>query len=157
MTSSDSNTVSAVITRDILPVIFPKIRKSSPSQLLTLARITTFSFTFLTIVLAMNFQHFGGVFGLIVSWFASLLGPIAIPMILGLLPAFKRSGGKAAIVSITGGLLTFAITKMMHGLSLAVEVSTPMLTSLLLYILMGYMLKNKKIEQVEKLLDKMES
>jgi Na+/proline symporter len=139
MTSSDCNTVSAVITRDILPVVFRRIRKFSPKQALVLARLTTFSFTILTIVVAMNSQHFGGVFGLIVSWFASLLGPIAIPMILGLLPMFKRSGSTAALVSIFGGLLAFVITKVIPDLSLTVEVVSPMLVSLILYITTGFL------------------
>src|SRR5690606_30033047 len=91
MTASDSNTVSAVISRDILPVIFSKIKDYSHNQSLRLARITTFSFTLLTIIVALNASYFGGVFGLIITWFAALLGPISIPMILGLLPVFANS------------------------------------------------------------------
>ena len=153
MTSSDSNTVSAVITRDILPTVFHQVRKFTPKQSLVLARITTFSFTLLTIIVAMNSHLFGGVFGLIVSWFASLLGPIAIPMILGLLPIFRRSGSVSALVSIIGGLLAFAITKMVPGLSLAVEVASPMLVSLFLFILTGFLFKNVESEKADNLLD----
>ncbi|MUP39190.1 sodium:solute symporter family protein [Labilibaculum euxinus] len=152
MTASDSNTVSAVITRDILPVVFHRIRKFTPKRTLVLARLTTFSFTVLTIIAAINSRHFGGVFGLIVSWFASLLGPIAIPMILGLLPMFKRCGSKAALVSIFGGLLAFAITKIIPDFSLATEVAAPMLTSLILYILTGYLIKNQESVEVNTLL-----
>lgn len=141
MTSSDSNTVSAVITRDILPNVFHKIKTFSPKQSLLLARITTFSFTLLTIIIALNSSHFGGVFGLIVSWFAALLGPIAIPMILGLLPFFKRSGSISAILSIVGGLLVFVVTKAV-GFSLTVEVSAPLLTSLILFVLSGFLMKD---------------
>ena len=151
MTASDSNTVSAVITRDILPVIFHQIRKFTPKKMLILARTTTFSFTILTIIIAINSHHFGGVFGLIVSWFASLLGPIAIPMILGLLPIFKRCGSKAALVSIFGGLLAFVITKIIPDLSLATEVATPMLTSLFLYITTGYLIKEDESPKVNTL------
>lgn len=157
MTSSDSNTVSAVITRDILPTVFHRVRKFTPKQSLVLARITTFSFTLLTIIVAMNSRHFGGVFGLIVSWFASLLGPIAIPMILGLLPIFRRSGSISALVSIIGGLLAFAVTKMVPGLSLAVEVATPMLVSLILFILTGFLFKNDESEKADNLLDALNS
>lgn len=157
MTSSDSNTVSAVITRDILPTVFHRVRKFTPKQSLVLARITTFSFTLLTIIVAMNSHHFGGVFGLIVSWFASLLGPIAIPMILGLLPMFRRSGSISALVSIIGGLLAFAVTKMVPGLSLAVEVATPMLVSLILFVLTGFLFKNDESEKADDLLDALNS
>ncbi|MEZ5071330.1 MAG: hypothetical protein R2751_10265 [Bacteroidales bacterium] len=139
MTSSDSNTVSAVITRDILPVVFRRVRSFTPKQTLLLARLTTFAFTLLTLVVALNFRHFGGVFGLIVSWFASLLGPIAIPMILGLLPVFRRSGPRAALGSIAAGLLAFAVTKLVPGLPLAAEVATPMLVSLVWYVTSGFL------------------
>ncbi|GET35042.1 sodium-coupled permease [Prolixibacter bellariivorans] len=152
MTSSDSNTVSAVITRDILPVVFHRVRKFTPKQSLIMARITTFSFTLFTIIVAMNARHFGGVFGLIVSWFASLLGPIAIPMILGLLPVFKRSGSTAAIVSILGGLLAFVVTKLLPDFSLAGEVATPMLTSLVLYVVTGFLVPGDESAKADELL-----
>ena len=157
MTSSDSNTVSAVITRDILPVVFQKIRSFTPKQSLILARITTFLFTMLTIVIALNSSRFGGVFGLIVSWFASLLGPIAIPMILGLLPAFKRSGSMSALVSIVGGLLTFIVTKLVPGLSLTVEVATPMIVSLILFITLGFLFRNDTSQKAKDLLNSLDA
>ncbi|MFA5326515.1 MAG: sodium:solute symporter family protein [Prolixibacteraceae bacterium] len=148
MTSSDSNTVSAVISRDILPVIFPKIKNYTPKQSLLMARITTFLFTSATIIIALNSSHFGGVFGLIVSWFAALLGPIAIPMILGLLPIFRRSGPTAAIVSIVGGLTAFVILKIIPEMSLALEVGVPILTSFVLFVAIGFLNKNEIPEKV---------
>lgn len=151
MTSSDSNTISAVICRDILPVIFPKIKKFTPSQGLKLARITTFCFTTLTIIVALNASKFGGVFGLIVSWFAALLGPIAIPMILGLIPAFRKSGGTAALISIIGGLMVFVILKLTPEKSLAIEVGTPSLVSFLLYTLIGVFNKKEVPQEVDEL------
>lgn len=142
MTASDSNTVSAVISRDILPVLFPKFKHLSPVSALKLARWTTFCFTSLTIIVGLNASHFGGVFGLLISWFAALLGPIAIPMILGLVPFFKRSNGTMAVISIIGGLIAFVIMKFMAVDSLALEVGGPTLTSFLLYTIGG--LLNKK-------------
>lgn len=146
MTSSDSNTVSAVITRDILPVTFPKLKNLSSGKSLKLARITTFTFTLLTIIIAINSDKFGGVFGLIVSWFAALLGPIAVPMILGLLKTFNKSGSNAAILSIVFGLLAFAVTKIVPDLSLALEVGVPILTSLIIYILYGFLRPEQRKE-----------
>lgn len=137
MTSSDSNTVSAVITRDILPVIFPGIKKLSVSSSLKVARLTTFLFTVLTIIIAINYERFGGVFGLIVSWFAALLGPIAVPVILGLLKIFRKSGSIAALISIIFGLAVFILTKIIPGMSLALEVGLPIIVSLFVYILSG--------------------
>ena len=85
MTSSDVNTIAAVITRDILPVVSKKFRNDKRS--LRTARITTFVFTLATLLIALNYERFGGVLGLIVNWFAALLGPTAMPLLLGLLPA----------------------------------------------------------------------
>lgn len=151
MTSSDSNTVSAVISRDILPVIFPSIKSLSPKGALRVARLTTFCFTSVTIIVALNASHFGGVFGLIVSWFAALLGPIAIPMILGLLPAFKKSGPKATIYSIVGGLLVFVLLKLLPEKSLALEVGGPVLVSFVLYTVIGLFNKKEVPQEVMEL------
>ncbi|TBW28631.1 sodium:solute symporter family protein [Gramella sp. KN1008] len=151
MTASDSNTVSAVISRDILPVIFPGIRKFSYKKSLRLARITTLCFTILTIITAINSSQFGGVFGLIISWFAALLGPIAIPMILGLLPSFAKSDGTAAIASILGGLITFILLKLFPVNTLALEIGGPTLVSLTLFIVFGLFNKKKVPSEIKKL------
>jgi SSS family solute:Na+ symporter len=135
MTSSDVNTIAAVITRDILPVISPKFR-NDPNALRT-ARITTFIFTLATIIIALNYERFGGVLGLIINWFAALLGPTALPLLFGLLPPFKTCGPKAAIASIFAGLLTFIIGKQMHFSSLALEVGLPTFVSVLVFVGVG--------------------
>lgn len=153
MTSSDANTISSVITRDILPVMIKKVKTFDKPKMLLVARITTFSFLVMTIIIAFNAQTFGGVIGLIISWFAALLGPISIPMILGLLPYFKHSGSTAALLSIIGGLATFVILKLIGGTGLAVELAGPLITSLVLYIGYAFVAKGEVPEKTEKLLD----
>ncbi|MCW3106696.1 MAG: Na+/solute symporter, partial [Segetibacter sp.] len=135
MTSSDVNTIAAVITRDILPVVSSKFR-NDPNSLRT-ARVTTFIFTLATIVIALNYERFGGVLGLIVNWFAALLGPTALPLLLGLLPVFKSCGPKAAISSIVAGLLTFVISKQINLNSLALEVGLPTMVAGVVFIAVG--------------------
>lgn len=153
MTGSDSNTISAVITRDILPIINKKIRLFDKKKMLVLARITTFGFILCTIIISFNADHFGGVVGLIITWFAALLGPISIPMILGLLPIFKRSGSTAALLSIIGGLSTFVLIKLTAiQVSLAIELSAPLAVSLILYIGYGFVVKKPVPDKVENLL-----
>jgi solute:Na+ symporter, SSS family len=66
MTSSDANTISAVITRDILPNLSKKFKDMKHKQSLLLARSTTFIFTGLTLIVAIYADVFGGVLGLIV-------------------------------------------------------------------------------------------
>ncbi|WP_209405026.1 sodium:solute symporter family protein [Pseudozobellia sp. WGM2] len=151
MTASDSNTVSAVISRDILPVLNPKIKEYDDVRRLRLARITTFCFTICTIITALNASHFGGVFGLIVSWFAALLGPISIPMILGLVPAFAKSDGRAALISIVGGLLTFIALKIFPIDVFALEIGGPTLVSFFLYVIYGLFNRNPVPEVVKEL------
>jgi Na+/proline symporter len=135
MTSSDVNTIAAVITRDILPVVSKKFRNDKNS--LRTARITTFIFTLATLVLALNYERFGGVLGLIVNWFGALLGPTSMPLMLGLIPAFKRCGPVAAISSIIAGVLTFIITKDMDTHSLAIEVGLPTIVSGIVFVGVG--------------------
>ncbi|MDM1046805.1 MULTISPECIES: sodium:solute symporter family protein [Sphingobacterium] len=153
MTSSDANTISSVITRDILPVMIKKVKTFDKPKMLLVARITTFSFLVMTIIIAFNAQTFGGVIGLIISWFAALLGPISIPMILGLLPYFKHSGSTAALLSIIGGLATFVILKLIGGTGFAVELAGPLIASLVLYIGYAFVAKGEVPEKTEKLLD----
>src|SRR5690606_42025082 len=120
--------------------------------MLITARGITFTFILLTILVAFQAETFGGVIGLIVTWFAALLGPISIPMILGLLPIFKHSDSKAALFSIFGGLIAFAYIKLFMETTLVVELSTPLLTSLVISV--GYALVFMKpvSEKVESLL-----
>lgn len=150
MTSSDVNTISAVITRDILPVVSARFRDERSS--LVTARITTFVFTSLTIAVALQQDRFGGVLGLIVTWFGALVGPIAVPMLLGLLPTFKHCGPKAAIASIATGLLTFIVTKNTEVVSMAWEISLPLIVSTITYLSIGYSNRKNVPEQVERLL-----
>ncbi|WP_078549759.1 sodium:solute symporter family protein [Litchfieldia alkalitelluris] len=155
MTSGDINTVSAVITKDILPTISSKVRTLDKKASLKLARIITLIFTGLTLLLGMNADHFGGVLGLIISWFGALVGPISIPMLLGLLPRFKHSNSAAAIGSIIAGLITFVVFK--YGLSevaQSISISAPLAISLITYIGMGWLNRNQPVPQeVEDLLD----
>lgn len=154
MTSSDANTISAVITRDILPNVSARFRGLDQKARLRLARITTFLFTFVTLIIGIQNERFGGVIGLIIEWFGALIGPISVPMILGLLPIFKYSNEKAALSSIFGGLATFVITKII-AVPLSVAVGAPVIVSLVIFIGMGILNRNKEIKpEVEELVAK---
>ncbi|MBC9795218.1 sodium:solute symporter family protein [Sinomicrobium weinanense] len=146
MTSSDVNTISAVITRDILPVISDKFRNKKTS--LFTARITTFIFTSLTIVIAFQYEYFGGVLGLIVTWFGALLGPIAVPLLFGLIPVFRSCGPMAAISSVLAGLIAFSITKIIPVDSMALEVGMPVIVSMFVYAAFGLILKKPVSREV---------
>jgi SSS family solute:Na+ symporter len=151
MTSSDINTISAVITRDILPAVNPKFKDEKNS--LGIARVTTFLFTLATILIAFQFERFGGVLGLIISWFGALVGPIAVPMLFGVIPWFKTCGPKAAISSILMGLLAFVFTKSYDLGSLALSISLPVTVSTITYILVGKLSKQAPPQKVQQMLD----
>jgi SSS family solute:Na+ symporter len=111
MTSSDANAISAVVVRDIIPGLMRGRSSLSARAELAAGRIATFSFIALSLVIALTSDHFGGVLGLLILWFGALVGPIAIPMLFGMLPWFRRSGPSAAILSWAAGLIVFALTK----------------------------------------------
>lgn len=144
MTSSDINTIAAVISRDILPNISQKMRSGS----LAIARTVTFVFTSLTILVALQYEYFGGILGLIISWFGALVGPIAIPLLLGLIPLFKPCGATAAISSILAGLGAFIFTKNIEVGSLALQVALPLIVSLVTYLTIGILFRKNPSENV---------
>ncbi len=141
MTSSDANAITAVLNRDILPFLFPK--QVNKIKTLRVVRTTSVSFLLMTIVLALNADTFGGVLGLLISWFAALMGPVSIPMMLGLLPAFRRMDHRAALLSIGAGFITFVITKFIVDVPLAAEIGSPVLVTFIVYCLTGLLLGQK--------------
>ena len=135
MTSSDANAITAVLNRDILPFLFPgKVKKI---KTLRVVRITSVSFLIATIIIALNADRFGGVLGLLISWFAALMGPVSIPMMMGLLPAFKHMDSRAALLSIGAGFLTFVTFKFIVSVSLAAEIGGPVGVAFIIYCLVG--------------------
>lgn len=154
MTSGDINAVSAVITRDMLPKIWSKARNISEQGALRLARYTTLIFTAATLIIGIYADSFGGVLGLIISWFGALVGPVSIPMLLGLLPSFKHCNSTAAISSVAAGFLVFILFKYgFTSASQALQVSAPLLASLLVFIGMGWLNRKSAVPvHVEELL-----
>jgi solute:Na+ symporter, SSS family len=157
MTSSDANAISAVIVRDIVPVLRGHRPKLKDGTQLLLGRVTTFCFLLLSMVLALFASHFGGVIGLVILWYGALLGPIAIPMLLGLLLPFRRSGSAAAIACWVAGATTFAVLKAFpHGHFPGVEpryenalaVGAPMFIALLTYLGVGLIAPSRKPESL---------
>ena len=152
MTSSDANAITAVVTRDILPSMLPK-RFQRGNSSLRVARVTAFLFIITTLVIAMNASRFGGVLSLLIVWFGGLVGPISIPMLLGLLPAFRRSGSAAALVSWAVGVATFFCVKfVLSDVSTATQVAAPVMSSLVLFVAMGWLRRTPVRPEVDALL-----
>ena len=159
MTSSDANAVAAVVVRDIAPVLLPGHWVTKEKNQLRAARIVTFLFLAGSMGVALLANRMGGVLGLLLLWYGALVGPIAVPMLLGMLPLFRRCGALAAIVSWVTGIVTFAMLKLKldsradtDGPSLAISVGAPVVMSLLSYVAVGLFWPSKNI-RAQELLD----
>lgn len=154
MTTSDANAITAVITRDIMPVVYKKAKDFSSKKALLCARLTTLTFMVVTWIVALKANAFGGVLSLLVLWFGAMVGPISIAMLLGLLPAFKHSDSTAAIASLIGGLVTFAIVKYGYASKdMVYTVALPVLVSAAIFIGRGWLLRNQPVNpEVEALI-----
>jgi SSS family solute:Na+ symporter len=146
MSSSDANAISAVITRDIIPALRGSRRPMASKTELTVGRLATFLFIGLSMIIALEANSFGGVIGLLILWFGALVGPIAIPMLLGMLRPFRRSGPSAALFSWAVGLIVFAVNKYVlvdwvnsfGNNASAVSVAAPIVASIIVFWLMGF-------------------
>jgi solute:Na+ symporter, SSS family len=144
MTTSDTNTISSVITRDILPIVTTRFRGMDQRRSLRVARITTLGFTFLTLLVGIEAEHFGGPLGLVIKWFAALIGPVSVPMLFGLLPIFRHADAKAAIASILAGFVGFALTNAL-GASEGVRVFTPIAVSIAVFSAMAWLNRRRPV------------
>lgn len=146
MCSSDANAISAVVTRDIAPAFSRQAREWTARIGLVAARITTLAFLGLSMAVAtqVNSPTFKDIITVVIKWVAGLMGPIAIPFMLGLLPRFRRSGPTAALTSWALGLFAFYLLNypindaISGGVNLEYQISLPLAVSLVLYIVIGW-------------------
>jgi SSS family solute:Na+ symporter len=124
-----------------MPTFVRRLRKLSETQALKLARLTTVTFTALTLVVAFEADRFGGILDLLVVWFAGLVGSTAVPLILGLLPAFGRSNSAAAMMSWGAGLVTFGLLRYSFSVGLAATLASPVVVSCVVFVLAGWVLR----------------
>ncbi|MFI5632442.1 sodium:solute symporter family protein [Streptomyces sp. NPDC051664] len=138
MASSDANAVSAVVTRDIIPAVVRRAKDLPAATGLFIARVCTVVFITVSMLVAIEADHFGGVLGIIVGLVAAVMGPISIPMLLGLLPAFRKCGPRAALSSWALGLLGYVLVKFVLGSAdQTAIIATPLVTSLVVYVVVG--------------------
>ncbi|MGK5446076.1 sodium:solute symporter family protein [Streptomyces radiopugnans] len=138
MVASDSNVITAVITRDLAPVVVPRVRRLTEAGQLLFARITTVAFVTFSMTLALLADPDGFIMTVVVSIVAATMGPISIPLMLGLLPWFRRHGPRAALISWAGGLAVWAYLYWgVEDAGQTASVGLPVLTSLTLYVVVG--------------------
>ncbi|MBI4623868.1 MAG: Na+:solute symporter [Verrucomicrobia bacterium] len=139
MTTSDTNTISSVITRDILPIMTRRFRDMDQRRSLLVARISTLLFTFVTLLVGVEAERFGGVLGLLISWFAALIGPVSVPMLFGLLPIYRHADARAAIDSILAGLAMFTLNNYAFNATPAMRVLAPIAVSIFVFSAMAWL------------------
>ncbi|GAB3829165.1 sodium:solute symporter family protein [Kribbella italica] len=157
MVASDANVISSVITRDLGPVLVPKLRRLSDAATLKFARITTFTFVTVSMLIAILTNGQGVVLKIVVDLVAATMGPISIPLMLGLLPWFRRCGSRAAIASWAAGLIVWAVVKWGIGSTdTTMVVALPLATSLVVYVGLGLLMPERR-DSVDVLLDSLNS
>ncbi|HZE40847.1 MAG TPA: sodium:solute symporter family protein [Stackebrandtia sp.] len=146
MVSSDANAIAAVITRDVLPALWRRARSFTDSQKLATGRIATVAFIVASMAIATQATSLGGVLTIVVSWVAALMGPISVPLLLGMLPWFRRCGSRAALISWAGGLITYGLVYYAFVSSQTTIVVAPILASLIIYIGLGLVASERTSE-----------
>ena len=153
MVASDANAISSVITRDLAPVLVPRVRQLTDAAALKMARIVTFTFVTVSMLIAIATNGEGVVLKIVVDLVAATMGPIAIPLMLGLLPWFRRCGPRAALASWAIGLLAWAIVKWGVGSTdTTLVVALPLATSLVVYVGLGLLAPENRAD-VDELVD----
>ncbi|MGZ0147337.1 sodium:solute symporter family protein [Kribbella sp. WER1] len=153
MVASDANAISSVITRDLAPVLVPRVRQLTDRATLKMARIVTFTFVVVSMLIAIATNGEGVVLKIVVDLVAATMGPIAIPLMLGLLPWFRRSGSRAALASWAVGLIAWAIVKYGVGSTdQTLVVALPLATSLVVYAGLGLLAPEHR-RDVDELVD----
>jgi hypothetical protein len=124
------------------------------------AKLTTFLFIAASMLIAIGTNGTGVVIKIVVDVVAATVGVIGIPLILGLLPWFRRSGPTAALSSVLLGLgvwATLFITQK-TGVTISKEalVSTPIVVSTLTYVLVG-LFRSEQTPDRDELIEALES
>ncbi|MER6912333.1 sodium:solute symporter family protein [Streptomyces sp. NPDC000594] len=164
MCSSDANAIAAVFTRDIAPVLSRKARGWSDGAALLAARWSTIAFLALSMAVAtqVNSPTFKDIITVVIKWVAGLMGPIAIPFMLGMLRTFRRSGPTAALTSWGLGLIAFFLVNyeldgsQRTDVALQYQVSVPLAISLVLFILLG-LIRPEDTPERDALIDRINS
>jgi hypothetical protein len=122
-----------------------RFRRLDARQALRLARWTTMGFTLLTLVIGLEAERFGGVLGLILTWFAALIGPVSVPMLLGLVPAFKHADARAATSSILAGFAAFVIVTQVMTTTQGTRMFAPIAASFAVFAGMAWFNRHRPV------------
>jgi len=161
MIDTDLNAMAAVFTKDIYQRTFK--RDASDSRLLRVGMIATLVLGALTIAAALLTIQMKGAFNAMIEWFAAILGPVSIPLLLGML--YRKTTWRGALASWLLGFLTFIFFKFGWPAITGQETSFALYTGLELLVSFGvFMLEGvfakpteQEKEKVEEFFEQFES
>lgn len=161
MIDTDLNAMAAVFTKDIYQRTFK--RNATDSQLLRVGMISTLVLGALTIAAALLTIQMKGAFNAMIEWFAAILGPVSIPLLLGML--YRKTTWRGALASWFLGFLTFIFFKFGwpaitgQETSFALYTGLELLVSFSVFMLEGVFAKPSKEEesQVQEFFEQFES
>ena len=151
MIDTDLNAMAAVFTKDIYQRTFK--RNASDSQLLRVGMIATLVLGALTIAAALLTIQMKGAFNAMIEWFAAILGPVSIPLLLGML--YRKTTWRGALASWFFGFLTFVFFKFGwpaitgQTTSFALYTGLELLVSFGVFMLEGVFSKQTKEEETQ--------
>ncbi|MEM2698539.1 MAG: hypothetical protein QXF17_04380, partial [Ignisphaera sp.] len=130
MVDSDLNALSAIATRDL----YARFKKAvDPIKQLRFGRVMTLLFGGLTVALAFIAPSLGPAFSVMVTWYAGLLGPVAVPLLLGLM--YGRTTWRGALASWAGGFIVWAVLNFIVRTPWTITTGAQLLTSFGLFFL----------------------
>ena len=133
MVDTDLNAMAAVFTKDIYQRNF---RRNAPNQLLLrVGMIATVVLGALTIASALLTIHLEGAFKAMLEWFAAILGPVSLPLLMGMI--YRKTTARGALLSWLLGFATFVFVKYAIPGIWGIETSFPLYTGLELLISFG--------------------
>ncbi len=154
MVDSDLNALAAVFTKDIYQRTFRP--NASQKALLKVGFIATLVLGLITIGTGLLTPVLGGAFQAMMDWYAAILGPVAVPLLLGMLA--RRTSWRGALAAWFSGLATFILLK--YGLQQPWTVFTggELLVTFVVFLGEGYLRKRppEEVERVNALFDQIE-
>ncbi len=155
MVDSDLNALAAVFTKDIYSTTFDP--KASEAKLMKVGLIATAVLGIITIATGMLAPSLGGAFKGMINWYAAILGPVSVPLLLGMLT--RRTTWRGALAAWIGGFVTFVVLKYGFDASWTVYTFGELVATFGIYLAEGYITKMPEDEQqrVDELLERIGS
>ncbi len=156
----DCNAICGVIARDIAPQFKKTLIDENGQTPLWFVRIVSFILAVGMMFIA-AFSGDNGVIDLVVKWFSGLIAPISVPVIFGLFYTFRRCGSVAAILSTLVGVGTFFGMEIYcwltigKGVGLSNALFYPAVSSIAVYLILGFLFPQNPSEKVNDLLQKL--